>query len=237
MTFHGTQIHHVANIVRFGFLMPGAINPATGKRLEVRCGSTYGCGIYSSPSAEFSISYCNQEDGRPEVRNPKIKILVCATLMGRAAQMYSSDNWRSQTQPYPNADSHIANEGNEYVVFSNMQIVPCYVIHFNRIEEKVSPTADTLLHLLGHGDEFGVGKEERKAALKMRAAKHFPFGFGTATGSRFTIEAVADGDSDEEEYGEYQADRADGQKWSGDPNNSFWEWDLDAGGDDTALNL
>jgi hypothetical protein len=37
--------------------------------------------------------------------------------------------------------------------------------------------------------------------------KWFPYGFGPATGTRFVIEEVGDISDDEEEYGEWQADK------------------------------
>jgi len=40
LTFHGTSNRFVPSIVRYGFLKPGDLNPATKERLPVRCGST-----------------------------------------------------------------------------------------------------------------------------------------------------------------------------------------------------
>jgi hypothetical protein len=80
VTFHGTQRHFVPSIVRYGFLIPGDKNPGTGAEHGVRCGSTYGRGIYSSPNADFSLSYTDQSCHRT---GPSeffgIKLLVCAT--------------------------------------------------------------------------------------------------------------------------------------------------------------
>ncbi len=42
-------------------------------------------------------------------------------------------------------------------------------------------------------------KEEKKAA----ATKWFPYGFGTATGTRFVIEEITSVSDDEEEYGDW----------------------------------
>ena len=37
--------------------------------------------------------------------------------------------------------------------------------------------------------------------------KHFPFGFGPATGTQFVIEEIGEASDDEEEYGEWQKDK------------------------------
>lgn len=62
VTFHGTRRDFVSGIVRQGFLMPGAKDKLTGEQHAVRCGSTYGRGIYSSPSSAFALSYTGSAD-------------------------------------------------------------------------------------------------------------------------------------------------------------------------------
>lgn len=37
--------------------------------------------------------------------------------MGTSSTMFRDDNRRDQTEPYPVADSHVANKQYEYVVF------------------------------------------------------------------------------------------------------------------------
>ena len=44
------------------------------------------------------------------------------------------------------------------------------------------------------------------------AKKHFPFGFGPAQGDKFVVEEIGEVDEDEEEWGEYQADRHEYQR-------------------------
>lgn len=216
MTFHGTPRHKVANIVRRGFLKPGSVDPGTGQVLGVRCGSTYGCGIYSSPSAEFALNYSDTEcRPTPAKELFGLKLFVCAVLMGRTAAMYRDDNWRDQSKPYLGADSHVANGNMEYIVFSPAQILPCYVIHLDWGE-------NNKYHIVDDDNMFGhLAQIRRKQALAARAAKFFPFGFGSATGSRFVVEDVAGVDEDEEEHGEFQELRVDGY---GEGGIGFWQW-------------
>lgn len=125
LTFHGTRKDFVASIVRQGFLLPE-------KNEDVRCGSTYGRGLYSSPNAEFALRYTGFS-ASPTLNSEfsGLKFIVCATIMGISSTMLRADNWRDQTEPYPGADSHVANEQYEYVVFDQAQIIPCYVIHLD----------------------------------------------------------------------------------------------------------
>ncbi|KAF3904275.1 hypothetical protein AA313_de0206875 [Arthrobotrys entomopaga] len=255
-TFHGTQRHTIPNIIRHGFLRPGDINPSTNLPLEIRCGNTYGRGIYTSPSPRFSLTYSGYE-ANPTTTSQitsfsGLKLIVCATVMGRTARVTRGDNWREQTKPYPNADSHVANEGYEYIVFHPRQTIPVLVVHLDwgkeHYEEFINIPVNPMewieamrrkrkeakKHLLyNSNNDSGSGKlggesgglvfpadlVARKQALMSRALKWFPYGYGPATGTRFVVEAVADDSDDEEEYGEYQEDRADADKGSG----YFWE--------------
>ncbi|KAK6336520.1 hypothetical protein TWF696_002070 [Orbilia brochopaga] len=82
-TFHGTQRHAIANIIRHGFLRPGDVDPTTNTPLSVRCGSTYGRGIYTSPSPRFSLLYSGYEAAAtPSSQFSGLKLIVCATIMG-----------------------------------------------------------------------------------------------------------------------------------------------------------
>ncbi|KAI0156776.1 ADP-ribosylation [Xylariaceae sp. FL1272] len=236
ITFHGTQRHFVPSIVRYGFLTPGEKNPETKMVHDIRCGSTYGRGIYSSPDAGFSLSYTDWECHRTKPNEYfGIKLLVCATLMGRTAQIFREDNWRSQNQPYPGADSHVGNGGYEYIVFSPAQILPVYVIHIDwgannakhfaglpddpaaYVPPKVNKTHPKLLANVRWPADI---QREKELALA-RARKYFPYGFGPATGNRFVIEEIGEIDDDEEVYGDYQDLRVDGLD---DNNLGFWSW-------------
>jgi len=80
LTFHGTSREYVSSIIRYGFLLPGSKDPKTRKAHAIRCGSTYGQGIYSSPDPKFAISYSNWVC--PTVESHEffgMNLLVCAT--------------------------------------------------------------------------------------------------------------------------------------------------------------
>ncbi|OBT70445.1 hypothetical protein VE03_00038 [Pseudogymnoascus sp. 23342-1-I1] len=233
LTFHGTSNRFVPSIVQNGFLAPGAINPTTGEALPVRCGSTYGRGIYSSPSAEFSLSYSGSE-AQPTAPDGfwGLKLIVCATLMGRSAQMTRDDEWWTRSEPYPGAHSHVGNNMYEYVVFNSAQILPCYVIHldwgfhnkhfFEDIpEDKADFVAQTRKHPKLESAEMAPGDRQRaKEALVAKASKYFPYGYGPATGTSFVVEEVGEVDEDEEDYGEYQRDRIDETH----EESNIWKW-------------
>jgi len=224
MTFHGTTSHIVKSIVQHGFLRPGDRHPETGGVHYVRCGNTYGRGIYSSPSADFALSYSG-DAALPT--NPNtffgMKLIVCAAIMGRQVQMFRKDNWRNHAQPYPGADSHVANANCEYIVFDQSQIIPCYVMHldygkdnfkyFESIPEdsnvwqkrRRSARANLYKPVLAPGD-----KVRRQEALKAKAMKWFPYGYGSATGTNFKIEEISEVSEDDEDYGDYQEERLEG---------------------------
>ncbi|KAI0888914.1 ADP-ribosylation [Annulohypoxylon maeteangense] len=247
VTFHGTARQFVPSIVRHGFLQPGKRKPGTNEQHEVRCGSTYGRGIYSSPNPEFSLSYT---DTTCHATKPNeyfgIKLIVCATLMGRAASITRDDNWRTQTESYPGSDSHIANRDLEYIVFDTAQILPVYVIHIDWGQDNAEhfeglprdPNDFVPIPKKRHAKLLedirwpGDVKRER-AATFARATKWFPYGYGPSTGARFVVEEIGDVDEDEEDYGDYQNLRIEGIK---DKSNlDFWSWvkvgvDMDVAG-------
>ena len=93
LTFHGTQRHVVPSIVRHGFLLPGDLNPLNNSQHGIRCGNTYGRGIYSSPSADFALSYSSNDATVTDVSQYEgLKLIVCATTMGVSAQISRDDN-------------------------------------------------------------------------------------------------------------------------------------------------
>ncbi|KAJ4489940.1 hypothetical protein J3R30DRAFT_3278078 [Lentinula aciculospora] len=218
LTFHGTRPDLVPSIVRYGFLKPGSMHPQTGTPLPVRCGSTYGRGIYSSPSSAFSLAYSGLQC---EATKPGgisgLKLLVCATILGRHVQMSRNDNWKEQSKPYPGSDSHIANSGQEYIVFDNAQILPCYVVHLEWISS--SQADEFVSNKLGRSgkrpriDQNDISSPGDKQRLKenrlAQARKFFAYGFGPVSGSDIVVEDIADIEDDEEDYGEYQTDRLD----------------------------
>jgi hypothetical protein len=106
LTFHGTMRQFVGSIVRYGFVTPGRRIGGTDKAVDIRCGATYGQGIYSSPDVSFSLSYLSalgtavqKSDG------PSVRIIAYTTIMGRAATLTKDDNWSAYGHPFSGADS------------------------------------------------------------------------------------------------------------------------------------
>jgi hypothetical protein len=242
-TYHGTQRRLIPSIVRHGFVAPGHFSPATGEALEVRCGSTYGRGIYSSPEAGFALSYSGDLCERTTKADYfGLKLVVCATVMGRSRVMYRDDEWRHQDQAYEGCDSHVANDGHEYIVFDAAQVVPVYVVHLDWgadnaeyfaglpndptewTRQAASTRAANRLEQSQNRRLMLPGDVQReKEAVYARAAKWFPYGYGPASGSRFVVEAIGDVSDDDEDYGEYQALRVDARD-DGAVNTDFWAW-------------
>ncbi|MCJ1472058.1 hypothetical protein MMC13_000703 [Lambiella insularis] len=231
LTFHGTSRQVVGSIVQYGFLKPGDVHPATGKPLGVRCGSTYGRGIYTSPSPSFSLMYSNRNAKltTPSVI-PGLKLLVCATLMGRVAHMYREDNWREMSLPYPGADSHVANDKMEYIVFNSAQVLPCYVLHIDWrdnddpqgfLVRQINAARNNKPHpKLAPETLFPGDKERLKQERLAQASKFFAYGFGPVSGKNIVIQEIEEIDDDEEDYGEYQENRVEGES----KQASIWNW-------------
>jgi hypothetical protein len=220
VTYHGTVSHAVSSIVRWGFVKP--FEKAGNNVVEVRCGGTFGYGVYSSPSAQFALHYSSTSHGRAQKTRledlPGMKLIVCAVLMGRAMTVTRDETWRTNGVADPTAHSHVSPNKLEYIVFDTAQIVPCYVIHFdlgaawarralaeapedpNKWVTKTHPT-------LEQKELFPADIAAIAQAKKAAAVKWFPYGFGPATGTSFVIEAIAEHDDDEEDYGEYQGRR------------------------------
>jgi hypothetical protein len=248
LTFHGTTRAAVPSIVRHGFLKPGARLPPESTEdadvHEVRCGSTYGRGIYSSPSPGFALSYSGEYC---EPTSPSeffgLKLIACAVLMGRAATMTRADNWRTQERPFPGSDSHVANNQMEYIVFESARILPVYVLHLDWGE---GGNAQHLLHIPADPDDWTQAgcdrawwrrgarhrrkaacagdRQRQREAVVARARKWFPYGFGPGTGASFAVEEVGYVSEDEEDYGQYQAVWATEEgHWERD-GMGYWSW-------------
>lgn len=231
LTFHGTRKDLVASVVQYGFLKPGDIHPATGIPLPVRCGSTYGQGIYTSPNPTFSLMYSGRAARASKSKElSEMKLIVCATITGRTAQMRSEDDWREQSEPYPGADSHVANNQQEYTVFDSAQVLPCYVLHVDLKAEDAeeflknqlnNSQSDKPTHAKLRKEVLSPGDAQRLKQEKIaRAAKFFAYGFGPVSGSNIVIEDIGEVDEDDEEYGDYQENRLEGEKEEAD----IWSW-------------
>lgn len=238
VTFHGAPRHKIESIVRYGFVVPGDDIGKTGVALEIARGASFGIGIYSSPDPYFAMIYGEWNRGTYGAERSGAyrashargrKILVCATLMGRAATMRYGEVRRKNGLLLDTTHSHVSPDQKEYTVFDSAQIIPCYVVHLadhpDLINEKYMAKHNTIklsqavLKGSAYNDEpkdydrrgneikWPGQEEKKKRAIKAGAAKHFPFGFGPATGSNFVIEDVADVSDDEEVYGEFQKQR------------------------------
>ena len=57
LTFHGTLRNLVRSIMKHGFVKPDHQIGSSGEAVQVRCGNSYGRGIYTSPNPNFSLLY------------------------------------------------------------------------------------------------------------------------------------------------------------------------------------
>jgi hypothetical protein len=236
VTFHGTTLQSVSSIVRHGFKMPG--NIVEGKVIaSPRSGIAFDRGIYSSQEAFYAISYARgQREMTPIGVLPSMRLFVCATIMGRT---YTGNEGRHGPliQGY---DSHF-DGGFEYIVHDERAIVPCYVIHLDLGSEAakqalkdVQASPEVFYNLTKtkkrrEAKSTAPGDIQReKEARKAAALKWFPYGFGPATGTRFVIEEVGDISDDEEEYGDWQADKHGYSNSYMEKNTGVWgddEWE------------
>ncbi|KAK4501324.1 hypothetical protein PRZ48_007132 [Zasmidium cellare] len=226
------------SIVRYGFLLPGTKIGETGEKLEMRFNNAwFGKGIYSSPSLNFAADFGEFDDKnsngsgwRSGADIPGMRVLVCATLMGLSLKVSRAEVEDTVGLDNSNAHSHVSPDGMEYVVFDPAQILPCYVLHidfgadvahqiFNLTEAKASktPALSRVKTDFDDTDDSPGAKVAKKEALKAQAMKWLPHGFGTATGTNFVVEEIADVSDDEEEVGEFQAMRgeqeSEGHSW------------------------
>lgn len=221
ITYHGTPLKNVASIVRYGFRMPGRV--VDGKVIaSPRSGIAFNRGIYSSQAPFYALSYAyGQSQQTPLGQIPSMRLFVCATIMGRTYQNQDGED-KEHSALVDGYDSHFAHEF-EYIVHDECAMIPCYVIHLDlgsaeakrALEEMHRNPAQNQWYLdrkqkqprlpktgMAPGD-LKRDREARKAA----AMKWFPYGFGPAVGTSFVIEEVGETSDDEEEYGDWQADK------------------------------
>jgi len=234
-TFHGTRRELVPSIVQHGFLKPGDVHPATKKPLPIYNGSVYGQGIYTSPAADYALLYAegNEVQTTPS-QLPGLKLIVCAVVMGRTACLHWGDNWFDQSEPYPDADSHVNDSLLAYIAFNSAQVLPCYVLHVDWNGKNYDDDQDFATKFIARYsgspsakrgkpvDEslFPGQRQRKKMELIAKGQKFFAYGFGPVEGKRLVIEDVAEIDDDEEEYGDYQAVRIDAEP----KNTNIWAW-------------
>lgn len=198
VTFHGAPRHIMTSIVRYGFVVPGKQLGSSGRAVQVRCGSTYGRGIYSSPDLLFASSYTQYHAGAFELKSPSdvpgMRIVVCATLMGRALQVERATARGAENLLRENVHSHVSPNRLEYIVFNSAQIIPCYVLHLDYGAEHARKEFEKLVadptgffkqrrSAKEPRNKWGVQEEQspgdvqrKKAELKAAARKWFPYG-------------------------------------------------------------
>jgi len=221
VSFHGTHRYFIPSIVRHGFIKPG--DKAGNEEVQLRCGASFGIGIYSSPWSEYSLFYSDMSDGSPQKTRPEdlpgMRLIVCAVLMGRALRVTRDATRRTTEIADKTAHSHVSPNKFEYVVFDAAQIIPCYVLHLDLGVEEARKAlrqapADpekwqkSKTSSKWQPQELFPGELKRlKQAKQAAAAKWFPFGYGPAKGTSFVIEEIAEHSDDEEDYGQYQEQR------------------------------
>ena len=229
MTFHGAPRRVIESIVRYGFIIPGEKVGNTGKKLDIRCGSSFGKGIYSTPDPMYASCYLSYQGGKPGFVHqpsevPGMRLVICSKLMGRPVRVGREDARRT-TELYTNdAHSHVSWDGYQYVVFDSAQIIPCFVLHLDWGAEEAREEFDAInaspdAYFGRHSNQKTSKRmqlepedcpgniQRKKRNLKAAAEKWFPYGFGAAEGTSFKIEDVADYSDHEETYGEFQYER------------------------------
>ena len=237
VTFHGAPRRAIESIVRYGFTLPGEEIGETGRELEVRCGSTYGKGIYSSPDPMYASVYLDYNyPTNPVVMQPAdvpgMRLLICATLMGRPMERQVNQRPRQGHASgllSDQAHSHVSPNQLEYIVFDDAQIIPVYVLHLDYGAEATRAEFDRIANDPGQffqnrrqnktvnkwesGPELCPGEIQRKKeAIKAAASKWFPYGYGPAQRTNFVIEEIAEISDDEEVHGEFQHQRIERER-------------------------
>jgi len=114
LAWHGTGDASVESIRKNGLLVPGK-NNSVG---HVTDNGWWGKGIYVSPTASYSMGY---------MRGGTKGLFLVSALMGRAAELATTE--RMDGRPVKEGyDSHIAQSGQEYILFDEAQVLPCYLI-------------------------------------------------------------------------------------------------------------
>ena len=230
LVFHGTRRQYIANILARGFVKPGDVMNHQGDTLEVRCGSSFGRGTYTSPEPRYAMHYSDYTapESRSDCRIPGQKLIVCAALMGRKYVCRHGEK-RGVDKVESGYDSHVSETGFEYIVFNAAQLLPLYVLHLTDGRENLSTfwaqrvLKGPPLRLNGEYDALAERKKtnieeiensatELSLAMKRKimtklARKHFPFGYGPAQDAKFVVEEIGEVDEDDEEWGDYQIDR------------------------------
>ncbi len=164
---------------------------------------------------------------------PSLRLFVCATIMGRTYSPGDQPWWQREKAPQPDVhgplvdgfDAHF-DGGYEYIAHHEAAMLPCYVIHLDlgsdaarqavalaqadpaAYQRQVHAARERRLHPKLADVALAPGDRKRAVeARKAAAMKWFPYGYGTAQGTQFVVEAVGEVSDDEEDYGEWQEDK------------------------------
>jgi hypothetical protein len=142
MAFHGTSPYNIENILKIGLVVPGThgVEHATDT-------GYWGKGIYLSPNASISVSYCR---GGGE-------LLVCAIVQGKIFQCTQLIHGAPLTEGY---DSHEDPSGSEIILFDEAQVVPIFVISFPQLAN--TSGASFQKSKVGKVSETEIAKNEQK---------------------------------------------------------------------------
>ncbi|KAK3680694.1 hypothetical protein LTR37_021107 [Vermiconidia calcicola] len=210
-TFHGASRRAVESIVRYGFVVPGKEIGQTGTTLEVSRGSSYGKGVYSSPDPMIASYYLEYQTARIEVNRvlqpcdvPGARLIICATLMGRAMTVQSARGKPGQYHPLLRPASRLWRRTRKNRV-PKARRRPRAVFQHRKTKRGVKRWEDVR--------EGSPGEiQDKKQALKAAAKKWFPYGYGPAHGTNFVIEDIAEVSDDEETLGDFQTQRVEQER-------------------------
>ncbi len=133
ISYHGTCAAIISEITAHGFLIPGSRHPATGEKIKIGAGQTYGPGIYTSPNPHLALTYSSWETPSRHGLTFGVackQIIICATVLGRAANASLGEGLREAAHLKDGAHSHVANGGEEWILGEADQVLPIFVVGF-----------------------------------------------------------------------------------------------------------
>jgi len=120
MAFHGTYDSYINSILSKGLLVPGKDDNGISHKCDT---GWWGGGIYLSPRPSVSMGY----------NGGTRRLIVCSVLMGKRYMCKKRMDGKPLKKGY---DSHVSprwsasgNWGQEWILFDEAQVLPCYVIN------------------------------------------------------------------------------------------------------------
>ena len=114
--YHGTLKKNHKSIIQSNLMIPKSLDSGL-----------YGNGIYMSP--DYKIAKCYSSNSQ---------VFVCLSLPGKRYQARRFIRYRENDYGVPlkkGYDSHISPDGKELVFFDPCQLLPCYLIHTDKVHE------------------------------------------------------------------------------------------------------